>query len=410
MFQDKLRKLALILGAISLLTPIQALYAGGENSGGGDNRSGTFESAWFVGPRTIQYCYEAAPGFGMGKQEIESTIEKAFSTWQDYLKKNQIYTKSPINDRLVLTHKLVSPCNGGVDLKFLFGVTGDSSDQVETSKKQFSNPTAFSRRVHYDRNQRWSQGYIWVAGPGAVSGNNPDWTKPYSLLAIVIHELGHVLGCGHVDGTIMTANIAQLLNSTYNNDPIPGYDFRKSALTEIDGKRRLDIFCESCDTIYPGGLDLKNDFASKETFKRFTGRDARGKIRAELLSHADQTFVLTLIDDAGKVSLPIDTSSNLKAIGGFGYSDSTPTFKVQHALLPSDNSEPGWTQHHLEGIIIYGQLTIQSATPLIPGSTYTVLLSVNMDSGHGPYTIKYISGSGNVNGVLFDSYGPTYSY
>src|SRR6185437_1712189 len=53
----------------------------------------------------------------------------------------------------------------------------------------------------------WTPGFIWVADTGQVdsASSTPMWTnfEGMPLQRILLHELGHVFGSTHVDGTIM---------------------------------------------------------------------------------------------------------------------------------------------------------------------------------------------------------------
>jgi hypothetical protein len=189
--------LILLLG---LGLPIYGL-AGNEH-GGTDLAPDWAHSAWFVGSAPIKYCLKVASDFGVPESDVIASLEKAAETWRKYMKERFIYPL-PSALHLALNLEFLSLCDGSEDLTLYFGVT--PAHVLKIKNEQYSNPVAFSHRSRFDLNKGWGRGFIWVAASKSVNPekNFPNWGLKEKLRGILTHELGHVLGCGHMKDTIM---------------------------------------------------------------------------------------------------------------------------------------------------------------------------------------------------------------
>lgn len=200
-----------IVLVIAVLAAHTALGASGARNGA-DNPSADHGAAWFVGDRAIKYCLEAAGDFGATDAELAAEIEFSFVKWRQYLgERQQAVNADPTRGagpQLVFNSRRLAACDGSQDLAFFFAV---QNELVGKYLPFFDRPTAFAQRTSYDTSTMWGSGFIWVAPSRYVEpdyredGWNgfPDWQVPASRKAVLLHELGHVLGIGHVDGTIM---------------------------------------------------------------------------------------------------------------------------------------------------------------------------------------------------------------
>jgi hypothetical protein len=197
----KRMKLIGILGlGLSLSLPVGA-WAGKESSGGVDNLRPS--EAWFLGAdRTVKVCYELAPGFGVDPALVPIEIARAFATWADYIGTRNLTfpTLAPATKVDVRTK-----CQGGEDLRFYFNM---SSPEVEREKLLYEDPIALAHRTSYDPATGWGRGFIWFSAGGEVAPPL-GWKARDAFFGVLLHEVGHVLGNGHVPGTIMAADLFQ---------------------------------------------------------------------------------------------------------------------------------------------------------------------------------------------------------
>jgi hypothetical protein len=218
-----------LLFGTSLCFFVASSFAGGNSSGGSDVYLSQTDSAWFIGPQTIHYCYQIDAAFPLSESVLKDSIEKGFQKWKSYLDYKGVNDSNP-GMELILNHQLLAKCDGTEDLTFYFG---NDNDRVEKEKAMYQDPIAFVKRESYDDKKGWGKGFVWispkgianvwssstVSTPGGPPSSGPPpgqvveyqpWTTT-TLSAIVLHEMGHVLGNAHVQGTIMDAKIADVL-------------------------------------------------------------------------------------------------------------------------------------------------------------------------------------------------------
>jgi hypothetical protein len=252
-----------VLGAASLMTAISC-FAGVESSGG--SLSQVYGNAWFISGsygKKIKTCYVVSNDFGTVPAKLEAAILQASKTWSDYFLAKNIQTpKSPAggygpsNPYFISSDvDLMSACDGSEDLKIYFGA---KDAQVEKAIAQFIEPYAFSEPTAAS-SQLWGKGFIYVATPKEVS--SPSWDTGNHLVGVLLHELGHVLGNGHVDSTIMDANIAQYFQYSNPTD----------SLNQIDQARELRT-CSYCGETYTGELSLGNTYDANDALNTLMGK------------------------------------------------------------------------------------------------------------------------------------------
>jgi hypothetical protein len=367
--------------ACAAIAPLQSVWAGNEGSGGGDTHKAEYGSAWFLGARTIRYCDVVSPTFGMRAAEIEPVIENAFATWRAYLRKGKISDHDPAEQRLLLNHARMPACDGSEDLKFYFGVSDAETDRAKQA--EFENPVAFSHRRTYDMRSGWGDGFVWVAPQASVPAYSslPDWRVPNALNGILLHEMGHILGCEHASGTIMDEGIAYLTGQGYN---APNLQHR---LTHIDWTRTLRFF----DTAPIHAPALVSD----QAFEKMTGHKPVGKAKARVdVDFKQGRMSVVFSDDASKLTVPFNPYLREAGPGetgdqpgaGMGYSVFVSLFKRAWVeTYPGGASPSGSRGAHLMGGAYIGELRAAS------GTTYVATFNVNMnDDDRGPLTIYYI--------------------
>ncbi|MCX6126528.1 MAG: hypothetical protein NTV34_17475 [Proteobacteria bacterium] len=81
-------------------------------------------------------------------------------------------------------------------------------------RKQYQNPAAYARLQNYDARKGWGKGLIWlhdgdpfqyINGDGKFT--NLNFQKAGVVETLIMHEVGHVFGNGHISGTIMDEDL-----------------------------------------------------------------------------------------------------------------------------------------------------------------------------------------------------------
>lgn len=279
---------------------------GGMDSGGADNKDILSGSAWFLGDNHVRYCIQIAADFGITQDQARQDIDDAIQTWRDYIAKKEIFIGNAVKDGLFPTtsYKFVAKCDDSEDLAFYLGVSNQKTDD---QMKFYENPTAFAHRENFDVDKGWGKGWIWISPPGKVypGAQFPDWKRPARLRGMLLHELGHVLGNGHVEGTIMEESLTHWMQFS------PEMDERAVAvLTHIDDIKEMYI-CEDCPFEFQG--DFANVYDGTELnqlFNLFVGRLPRGNIKSSFKRFQNTAgyfeFHLMLEDDLSMSDFPVN--------------------------------------------------------------------------------------------------------
>lgn len=265
----------LITWFLATAVPIPTL-AGGMDVGGEDHRSFAYGSAWFLGKSPVLYCIESAPDFGGDIQKARNDIEQAVRIWRDYIEKKRVFDKwhdsfKKVDAIPAMTYQFLDHCDGREELTFYLGVL---NPKTIAAKNQFENPTAFVNRESYDPVSGRGKGFIWLTSADTVfpGAKFPDWTLKNRMLGIFLHEIGHTLGLGHFEGTIMEESLTHWMQGQ-------GLRF-DTVLSQIDDRRELYI-CRECPFEYKGIL-YANSAQAQKHFELLTGRKPKGKISARV--------------------------------------------------------------------------------------------------------------------------------
>lgn len=350
--------------------PSTAAHAGGESSGGGDLKPSWDGSAWFLGDRPIRYCMEIAADFGLSSQEIQGAIESSIVEWKSYV------ASARIQNGLNLNYVSLAECDSTEDLHFYFGV---NAPKVVEAKKDFFKPSFFAHRESYDLAQGWGKGFVWIAGPSEMPNRqiSRKWS-PGLLRTALLHEFGHLLGCAHIDGTIMRERIAA---EFYENE-------------KIDQERmlvmHLGTFSDTGLNFHPTGYQT----VSHETFEKFTGiktTDPKydAEIRMTHLSTGEFALALRLSASgkSGDVVFEPMRGPDGKVAGSIYDTGGPSIFKIARDIHSSYDTAPS-------GMTIFGTVKDKA------GNSYFATYEINMNILHGRSDIK--SSSGPVGLFYFD--------
>lgn len=295
--------LLFLLLTTNSLSAKSLVAGGGGDSAGGDNIKPESGSAWFLGNRIIVYCMEVDPKFGLAKEEILFQLANAFRVWHDYI---GIHRKQGRFGTLQLATQSAAQntCDGKEDIKFYFGGT---NPEIEKSKALYDNPSAFAHRSSFNAETGWGSGYVWVAPSKSVDPNQqfPDWNSPYALHGILLHEIGHVYGNQHIEGTIMSAKVSDLIKYAQEK-PSTAYWL----MTQIDLVRTLVPSFQFITSGYFGSKNKTEETLNSALFEKLTGVPPKGIVQPQLIYKTNGKYELVLNNGENQHRLFLETGLN----------------------------------------------------------------------------------------------------
>jgi hypothetical protein len=321
---------------------LAAIAGNGWVSSGGDNTPGNIGAAWFLGDEKVDYCIALSNNFSVPKSILKKRISESVLIWKKYYEDNVDKFINKTNHPN-FNFNYNDSCVGSIDIKFLFGI---ETDEIQRLKKQFFNPFGFSTLKSYDPLTGRGNGVIWFADPAIAY---PD-SDPFGLNGMIIHELGHVFGNGHVPLTIMDEKIA---DSILSSGPLAGWPLGDPSIRDffshIDGQNKLFFhyaelwsfeghvpFDYLNPSIWAKQLSLMN---------RLFNRNTRGSILAKFYNDGPWVnYKLRLQDDLGSIEISIPGSTD-----GSGIEKKAELFKTffqnknETTPIVSFESTKSWT-------------------------------------------------------------------
>lgn len=196
----------------------------GEPGAPSNQREGTITSSggyvygyqsnpWFLGNvKSVNYCIDMdEENFGPSRKEANTSIQRAVGLWKTAFSAPGIFPKLEVEpaDALKIGQqdfKLVSCDAETVDIRFQLGKLTDSQ------RATLVNPTKYvasAVQTEYDEEQLRGKGFIYVASEkGDLRPEADDLAEDFLshnanfvLDWILIHELGHVFGLPHQQGS-----------------------------------------------------------------------------------------------------------------------------------------------------------------------------------------------------------------
>lgn len=387
-------------------------FNGNEQGNGTDNVPYEFGTAWIHEPETLKYCAVVGGDFGLSRAQVLQELQKAFQNWRAY------FTAKKINDaietqalehlnrtvasptpeerlaaktfRIAQTTELRPACDGSENVVFYFGVENEAT---LNAKRNYYNPTAFAFRTHHDEYAGTSKGFVWVVkegGLGEHKGDYPRWTLPSRLLGVLMHEIGHIYGVGHVENTIMAEEMwSDLLDTDWTTQNQDRIEYR---MGRIDHGNELylapvddpSISYEGAMTawLYPNEPGAIAQIV--ENFTNVIGRAPVGLVTAEFAR-----MQLSISDAAGAYVFPIAMDMT------FGSANNKRVFKVERKWqVTSGQSGMGFS--------LYMRSSVNTGLiHLTGGRQVPVILKRNF--GVSPFALTYLM-DGKERALLFSRY------
>lgn len=337
------------------------------------------QSAWFTGQRPIHYCILNSEQSGLEPEEARTVAANTFATWKAYAEKKNLEKieghqnpGGPFTIYRAFNSQLMGFCNGTEDLRIYFG---GRSQEVNSALKQYRRPMGFAHRSYLDPRGEWSKGFIWVHPIDekmAPKGQDP------ALVAqgILLHELGHVFGNGHVPGTIMDPeHLLKNISLPENIDAA-----RRKKLTEIDQVREL-FACSTC----PYDYSVVEPAIVNQTYEKLLGRKAEFPVHKRLAGEEVWDLELVISDAKGEFRFPLRFKNRSSEAINFG----SPIFQIGVASTGGLGSFNSFEKSM--GFSLIG--SIEGAG----GQNYTIFLSRNMGFR---IDLQWID-EGSVNGLFY---------
>jgi hypothetical protein len=388
----KVSKLFLVCG-FGLLTALgfSVRSFGPVDRGNGTDKHGYFEdSAWFTQhDKNVAACIETGDDFTLSKDKIAQSIQKALSIWGKYFDEKHVKLKW----RSSLDYTIALNCNGDEDITFYMGV---ENEKVRAARAEYFDPVAFAHRESYDPREGWGKGFVWVRSfpklkeamleerKDAEMIFAPDWTKPDILVGAMLHELGHVLGIAHIEGTIMSASYVRILGAGFFGGELA------KILTSIEHTAEVITNDQIGDVVMGEFADTANPVP---LFSKIMNRAPVGKIAVKVLfAEKDQDttrYEYTLTDAAGSADLSLSFGTRAPDL------HANQEIKVLYAARlvegPTGKLDPKIEYMECSpGSVRYGFLTTAD------GQSLPVLMTRNMvgDFSRKKMAIYYLDGKG----------------
>ena len=303
-------------------------YLGDEGGNGTGNDNPYNGTAWFGKLSTatpLVFCYEVSENFSNYNFNFKQLIQSRMNIWIEYYDNNYggefCKNHTPPGGRgsrcLQTNFSIKKKCTGSEDLAFYFGVEPDYvNNEVHINKLKKSAGMAILTSYSINHTFR-GKGYIWIASDNYYNNGYPRWNEDGQLKVTLLHEIGHVFGCNHTNGTIMDEFVYERYSKIkyMKNEHADLVDWDRRLVNQNNG----EIYHRSTPEYWWVEKQLL------KTFKMLVGRASVGKVKASYQfgyeDGVDYSY-LTFKDDLSKESF------NIFILDTFGKIDYGYAFKV----------------------------------------------------------------------------------
>jgi hypothetical protein len=321
-----------------------------------------------------------------GPDNLIAAVNEAYNKWNQYLSKR----------RVKIPHlKQATDCEMA-DVRILFGIQNPLNEPVN-----FANMAGYSYvdSEYFESNYLLKKGSIWINSsfevcPRLVPGGckKIEWKKD-NLVRILTHELGHVLGMPHIEGTIMRENIG----ATFDN-------------------RRLTTDFNSIDQealLFP---DFKqNDLLEGKLLPKEWSNEKGNILAAKIFGEeqkTDDTAILQLLNWGAFTEFQTLKAKLVLRVGEKNFDISLLPFeafsKSKNEFLYESTSEPGFPVFTTSQKSSTSNSTLIGTIQTIRGERISVIITINLSTfpTMAPNTMQHL------NIVAFDEnlYKTIFSY